>query len=395
MSLEMITNPEHYLPNDNETRHDLEETLGILSRCWPDHNLKMSIEYPMDDGSWEVLSTPPANREAPCMRVSRKFALDLLEIAAEDLCEVRTQLTTWRVVRDVLIRRDERAVWLPHWRRSYRQPFHDGVCAAELLLAVRCRFLEPADEKPSWLAHTRVRWHLRRAIRITSFIAGDPALINAALADPHGQWWPASAPETGIDPLPPRDRVRWWPWQQSTASWQAAYNTACLYAALADARADAARAEAMLADAVLAEAVLIEAVLVEAAADAVLADATRADTALKAVLGDLEHRVIGSLRRVVGNPHSELERQSDWIDSDPDFQTMRHHAQIFAKFENFLLEQKQQEYPEAFMTGKCPVPHTKPAVSGRRPTKTRPPILSPVPGPGPRAKAKTISPGLP
>jgi hypothetical protein len=164
---------------------------------------------------------------------------------------------------------------------------------------------------------------------------------------------------------------------------------------------DAAPAEAMLAEAMLAEAMLAEAMLAEAAlAEAALAEAARAEAALAdavlaAVLGDLEHRVIVSLRRVVGNPHSELERPSDWIDSDPDFQAMRHHSQIFAAFENFLLEQKQQEYPEAFMTGKCPVPHTNPRVSGRRLTRTQSPILSPVPGPVPRARVKTTSLGLP
>jgi hypothetical protein len=406
MSLEMITNPEHYLPNDNETRHNLAETLGILSRCGlTDRKLEVGTEYPMEDGSWKVLSTPPPSHEAPCMRVSRELALRLLEIAAKDLGEVRTQLSWWRVVWDVLVRRDERAVWLPHWRRRYRQPFQDGVCAAELFLAIRCRLLEPADNKPGWLMDMRVRWHLRRAIRITSFIAGDPACIHAVLANPHDQWWPANAPETGLDPLPARDRVRWLPWQRSTASWQAAYNTACLYAALADARADAAvaharaeaaRADAVLTDAASAEAVPAEAVLAEtASAEAASADAVLAKAVLAAVLGDLEHRVIASLRRVVGNPHSELERPSDWIDSDPDFQAMRHHSQIFAAFENFLLEQKQQEYPEAFMTGKCPVPHTNPPISGRRLTRTQSPILSPVPGPVPRARVKTTSLGLP
>ena len=126
----------------------------------------------------------------------------LLKIAAKDLGEVRTQLSAWRVVRDGVFRRDERAVWLPHWRRGYRQPFHDGVCVAELLIAIRCRLLEPDGEDPRWLMRARVRWHLRRAIRITSFIAGDPAHINAVLTDPHSQWWATSAAKGALGPPP-------------------------------------------------------------------------------------------------------------------------------------------------------------------------------------------------
>ena len=188
MSLEMIANPEHFLPNNEATWDKLGETLEILCRSGlTDDTLQVSAEYLTNNGTWEV-AAPPSGDEAPCMRVSPALVLQLLKIAAKDLCEVRTQLSTWRVVRDGVLRRDERAVWLPHWRRQYRQPFHDGVCVAELLVAVRCRLLEPDGMDPGWLRRARVRWHLQQAVRITSFITGDPALINAVLIDPRSEW---------------------------------------------------------------------------------------------------------------------------------------------------------------------------------------------------------------
>jgi hypothetical protein len=142
----------------------------------------------------------------------------------------------------------------------------------------------------------------------TASIAGDPALIDAVLKNPHGQWWLTDAASG-------RRRRR-------SDSWQAAYNTACVYAVLAD----AARAR-------------------DAEATAVL---------------DLERRVIASLRRVVGNPRSELERPSDWIDSDPDFRALHDDSHGFGAFEDFLIDQMRQDYPVAFMYGECPVSH-KPA----------------------------------
>jgi hypothetical protein len=346
MSLEMITNPEPDLKNAEATWHNLTETLEIISRCGlTARPLDVSAEYLTKNGKWEA-ATSRSGREAPCIRVSPDLAHKLLTIAAQELREVRTQLNAWHVVRDALFRRDERAVWLPHLSQRHRQPFQDGVCVAELLVAIRCNFLEPGPEDPSWGKRTHDRWHLRQAIRITSCIAGDPKLIKAVLADPHGQWWrtddseaPADDSEAGATHLSrarAQDRVRWLPRQRNTASWQAAYNTACLYAALAD----AARTRGVT------------------------------EPVPEKILKDLESRVIVSLRRVVENPDSELERAWDWIDSDPDFQAMRHNSQVFTAFGKFLDELMRQEYPVSFIAGKCPVRHTNPVrnpdVSGRR-----------------------------
>jgi hypothetical protein len=89
------------------------------------------------------------------------------------------------------------------------------------------------------------------------------------------------------------------------ASWQAAYNTACLYAALAD-------------------------------------SAWRG-SAPEEVLQELERRVIVALGHVLYNPQSELERAWDWISSDPDFRVMRDHQENFPAFGKFIAELKRQE----------------------------------------------------
>jgi len=185
-------------------------------------------------------------------------------------------------------------------------------------------------------------WHLRRAIRITWCITGHPALIYSALSTPHGDWWQLKAGKAWLGPLT-RPWEHWQPWRKRSTSWQAAYNTACLYAALAD--------------------------------------AARRCHAPVEVLRELEQRVITSLRRVVDNPQSELERAWDWIYGDPDFRVMRDDWAKYPEFGKFLKELEQQEYP-ASMRGKCPVPHAKPPAAGWD-ARAEPPIFSPVPSPVP------------
>jgi hypothetical protein len=346
MSLEMIASAEHHFPRDEATRRKLAETLEIISRSRNlDRPVQESATHRMDSADWDVVV--PSGGDAPCMRVSEELALKLLDIAAEDLCEVRTQLSLGHVMWDAFFRRDERAVWLPHRKRRHRRSFQDGVCVAELLVAIRCRLREPAGADPGWLKHARVRWHLRRAIRITWCIVGDPSFIYSALTDPHGKWWEPKASRPGLDLLS-RASVRWPSWGRSSASWQAAYNTACLNAALVD--------------------------------------AAWRRCAPETVLRELERRVIVSLRRVVDNPRSELERAWDWIFGDPDFRVMRDDRKKFTAFGEFLNELERQEYP-ASMVGKCPVPHTNPArnltVAATLLASEEPAIFSPVPSPVP------------
>jgi hypothetical protein len=239
---------------------------------------------------------------------------------------------------NTLLHRDEREVWLPHWGLRYRQSFRDGVCVTELLIAIRCKLLEQGNRPHGWFSrfrNARGCWHLRRATRITSFIVGDPGLIKAVLHDPHGRWWCAASDcDAGQDRRPwAPDRARLLPWQRSTASWQAAYNTACLYAALAD----------------------------TALRDTRLTTPPWVDAGRQAtVLRSLEHRVILSLEHAVQTSRSELEHPSDWIESDPDFRAMRDHPRIFTEFRDFLLNQQRQDYPVSFLKGYCPVRHADP-----------------------------------
>jgi hypothetical protein len=233
MSLEMIASLEHYLPFDKATLRKLAETLEIISR-YGHTDCKLEEDAESLRNTADRLADPSSADQASCRRVPRELTLKLLEIAAKDLREVRTQLGLGHVLWDAFRRRDERAVWLPHRKRRHRRSFQDGVCAAELLIAIRCRLREPAGTDPGWLKQAGVHWHLRMAIMITRCIAGDPSVIYSALARPHGKWWEPETPESRRDRLS-RTWVRWVPWRRSSASWQAAYNTACLYAALADA----------------------------------------------------------------------------------------------------------------------------------------------------------------
>jgi hypothetical protein len=120
---------------------------------------------------------------------------------------------------------------------------------------------------------------------------------------PSGQWPPAS-PSTDKPPAPEdsRDRLRRLPWLRRTASWQAAYNTACLYPALAsESRAPAA----------------------------------------------CEDRVIVSLKRAINNPDNEMGRAFDLISRDPDFAGLRSSPEKFPRFAKFLRAQKRMDYPDA------------------------------------------------
>jgi hypothetical protein len=358
MSLEMIANPEHHLPDTPATRDSLDEIMQILARC-----RLISGGYRQADSARLIAAnfgrTVPGTpgivpRHLP---LPRELALEMLRIAADDLAGVRRQLRLPRVVRDAFLHRRERAVWLPLWRRRQRQSFVDGVCVAQLLVAVRLKLLERDFEDPGWRQRERVpaprvpvelrgqgqrgespqapgrRHHrprtsgakvalagtfgdaripeeLRHALRITSFIAGDPAPIIAVLTGTDEWRTPRRTTDGADEPAPSTaSRVRLLPWQRRTPSWQAAYNAACVYAALADAAPAAAAPE-------------------------------------------FQERIINSLRAAVDNPYSELERASDWIRRDPDFRCMSRHPEVFGAFLKFLEDQERQDYPEAFMSGK-------------------------------------------
>ena len=89
----------------------------------------------------------------------------------------------------------------------------------------------------------------------------------------------------------------WLPWQARTASWQAAYNTACLYAIL-----------------------------------------------VRQQLAD-EEQVVACLRRVVLNRDSGVERPHDWISNDPDFAPLLRDDSPYLKVRAFLEAQERRDYP--------------------------------------------------
>ena len=88
------------------------------------------------------------------------------------------------------------------------------------------------------------------------------------------------------------------PWLRYTASWQAAYNTACIYSALAQ----------------------------------------------HGLAGDEE--VVASLQRAIDSRDSEMERPYDWILYDPDFLPLKDSAHDkYPQFKKFLRDQKRKDYP--------------------------------------------------
>ena len=175
----------------------------------------------------------------------------------------------------------------------HRQAFRDGVCVAELLVAIRLKLAETEFGRSRPCPEGMLRY-LEPGMTITSAITGDSELIRWLLTGPHGDDDPrpaAGEPAPGVVSAP--DRVRWLPSQRRTASWQAAYNTACLYAALAGSDPQAVA------------------------------------------------RIVVSLERAISNPSSEMERAYDWVSRDPDFTAVRDVPQ----FREFRAAQERRDYP--------------------------------------------------
>lgn len=279
MSLQMVSNPARPPFRGEGTKDTIDDILDILRQCRLTTR-KSAGEGVVSDGDGSCVLSPSLRAE-------------LLTMAAGELRQIRRQLALWRVVRDTVLHRDERAVWLPHWRLRHRQAFRDGVCVAELLVAIRLKLAERELGKPGPRPDATLRY-LNPAMTITSAIAGDSELLRWLLTGPHGDAEPQpAAGEPGPEVVTAPDRVRWLPWQRRTGSWQAAYNTACLYAALAD----------------------ID---------------PRAVT-----------RVVVSLERAISNLASEMERAYDWISRDPDFTAVR----AVPQFRDFRAAQERRDYP--------------------------------------------------
>ena len=328
MSLEMVADPGFRFTDREAAGDDIAEILAVLHRCrLTENQLRAEDEIrPVSGagGHWEL---------TPALR------LELLKAAQQELRGVRRQLTIGRVLWAAFLHRHERAIWRIYLQGlRARQSFHDGVCVAELLVAARRRATEQrllteqkADRDPA-AGEKRFRplkrRHLRLAIRVASAIAGTDQLIEAIPENPRRQnprepWPPAHWPDRPAV-KDPRDRLRWWPYcwwplARRTLSWQAAYNTACLYAALAAQRL--------------------------AATESLPAAERAAGRAAEGLAWD--ERVVISLERVVNNQCAEMERPYDTISQDPDFSALRSASEQFPAFKRFLDDQKRVDYPDA------------------------------------------------
>jgi hypothetical protein len=290
MSLEMIADPEFTFFNPAAVRAILDEVLDILCRngvTATDRCAAGDIHYRTGTHGPSVLSH--ALRET------------LLSAARSELALIRRELSLPMVLWNTFARRNERTVWKPQWNPATRQAFRDGVRVAEVLVAVKQRLNEReiaqrrgATGKPGGRDAS-----LRAPVRIAAAIAGDAGPIRTVLYRPFQEWADPGVPLSAAGgPLPiERDRVRWLPWQARTASWQAAYNTACLYAVLVQ----------------------------------------------HGLAG--EEKVIASLRRVVGNRDSGLERPYDWISNDPDFAPLLRPHSPHRSIRSFLTTQERRDYP--------------------------------------------------
>ena len=299
MSLEMIADPGYTIFNPAAARVVLDETLDILYRAG-----RTAIDR-CPDGDIHLR----AGTTGPSV-LSHRLREALLRAAQRDLRAIRRQLSFPVVAWNTFWRRDERTVWKPHWRLTTRQSFKDGVCVAELLVAVKHRLNErylaqrgdrAAGRRPGFAE----RFWQRKGLHVVAAVVGDATAVRTVLQSPFDAWRPVDTSfPVSPDPYalpgwvpPTRDRARWLPWQARTASWQAAYNTACLYA-----------------------------VLVQQG----LAD---------------EDQVIASLRRVVLNRDSGMERPHDWISNDPDFAPLLRHDSPYRKVRAFLEAQERRDYP--------------------------------------------------
>jgi hypothetical protein len=204
------------------------------------------------------------------------------------------RLTLWRIIWATFWHRDERPVLKPYWRLRERQRPHDAARVAELLVTVRQRLNEQErDCTRERLRRARKdRRRAKRALHIIAAITGDVKEIKETL-NPGKQGKNA-------------EKTRWLPWQRRTPSWQAAYNAACLYAALAG--SDRARGDIGQQDKIV-------------------------------------RMAVRCLRRAVNDRKCEMERPWEWISTDPDLRCLR--CCCSPAFSEFLAEQKRKDYPKA------------------------------------------------
>jgi hypothetical protein len=324
MSLEMISNPDPGTRMSAAEVPELDDALKILHRCGAATADKSEVNH-AEDGTAEL----PA-----------ELRPDLLAAAWTELQAIRRYLSLPHVIWHSFWHRDERGILKPYWQLGHRQAFHDGVCIALLLVAVRWALShqgKSGSAQTGWPegaiqprpAHRLLR--ARTAMRIARTIAGDSSAIAAVLGISPGRSGGAS--RKGMCPVAKRLRTRRWPQQYRTRSWQAAYNLACVYAAIAQDRYRQLEACRRKPDD---------------------AKAVREAKRIEDDLPGLVAKVVTSLEFVVSNPECEMDRSWEWIAHDPDFGCLRSpDNQFSAEFRDFLDAQKLRDYPPCLEPG-CP-----------------------------------------
>ena len=315
MSLEMIASADPCTRMNKRERVTFDAVLNILHR-WDGTPADKNKEYHVENHKL-VLSTD-----------LRSY---LLKAAWKELQEIGQYLTLRDVIWHSFWHRNERGVLKPYWRLRHRQSFHDGVHLAQLLVAVRKTLNDEEKKKkkkkkklPHGLARLLVAVrqtlkadplpHPQKALRIATAIADDSSCIADLLGIPY-RWRPKSE-QKDPPPMVERLRTRHWPMQYSTPSWPAAYNLACLYAAIYAARSHQP-------------------------------DAGQIENELQGIV----EKVVTSLEFAINNPECEMERPSEWIASDPDFGCLRSRDDHCSKeFRNFLGNLKQRDYPPVSTT---------------------------------------------
>jgi hypothetical protein len=282
MSLEMAANPGLTFRNPAAARYMIGEVLAVLSRC--------GLTERAASSAGDIVATG----EHGHYRLSDPLSLELLAAAMTEMRVIRRQLTLPVVLWAELRHREERTVWRPHRSLRVRQSFRDGASVAELLVAARIILNDPARRSSMPIPA------YRHALRIVAALTGDVSAIEALFRGRAAAKGTGAARAAGGAARRPAamDQVRMLPWLRRTASWQAAYNAACIYSALAQ----------------------------------------------KDLAGD--DLVVACLQRAIDSRDSEMERAYDWIAYDPDFLPLKNSPpDQFRAFKRFLRDQKRKDYP--------------------------------------------------
>ena len=109
----------------------------------------------------------------------------MLEAAGKELHAIRRQVTLWHVIWGTFRYRDERVIRVPLWGLRKRQSFHDGLCVAKLLVAVRQSLSEAERSGAGQLP--KLPGHMKLARRIATDIAGNNVPVEQHLTNPKAQ----------------------------------------------------------------------------------------------------------------------------------------------------------------------------------------------------------------